>query len=227
VLGCDELVTIDPSWKGVYKVGGLSFLAAGLVLFLFFFALLILQTSPTLTPESVLDNPVPSVSLYALAAFGELLLMPGVLGLYCSLKKIRKTPMLIATSLWILAVISFLISRSQIIALAPISSSYQAATSESLRTAYLVSAELAIELGNVFANLALMFLAVASIIIGFVMTKGVFSKAISYLVIVAGTLILLGTMGVLLEPLMFLAPFGLILSAIWQIIVGIKLYRLG
>ena len=135
--------------------------------------------------------------------------------------------MLIATSLWILAVISFLISRSQIIALGPLSSSYKATASETMRAAYLVSAEYAIELGNVFADLALMFLAVASIIIGFAMMKGVFSKAISYFVVVAGTLILLGTMGVLLEPLMFLAPVGLILSAIWQILVGIKLYRLG
>ncbi len=215
----------DSSWKEVYKVGGLSLLAAGLILFLFFLALLILQTSPTLTPEMVLDDPLPSVSLYALAAFGELLLMPGALGLYYSLKNIRKTCMLTATSLWMMAVISFLISRSQIIALGPISSSYQAATSETIRAAYLVSAEHAIELGNVFADMALMFLAIASILIGFVMRKGVFGKGVSYLVVVAGTLILLGTMGVLLEPLMVLAPFGLILSAIWQIIIGVRLYR--
>jgi hypothetical protein len=175
----------------------------------------------------VLDNPVPPASLYALAAFGELLLMPGVLGLYHSLKSVKKTHMLVATALWLAAVIWFLISRSQIIALLPISGSYQAATSETMRAAYLVSAEHAIELGNVFAEMALMFLAVSSIIIGFVMMKGVFSKDISSLVIVAGILTLLGTMGVLLEPLTILTVFGLVLSAVWQIVVGIKLYKLG
>ena len=117
-------MSVDPSWKGVYKAGGFSFIAAGFVLFLFFIALLVLQTSPTLTPEMILDDPLPPVSLYALAAFGELLLMPGVLGLYYSLKNVKKTHMLMSTALWLVAVISFLISRSQIIALAPLSGSY-------------------------------------------------------------------------------------------------------
>ncbi len=220
-------MSLDQSEKGILKAGGFSFIAAGFVLFLFFIALLVLQTSPTLTPEMVLDDPLPPVSLYALAAFGELLLMPGVLGLYYSLKNVKKTHMLMATALWLVAVISFLISRSQIIALAPLSGSYQAASSEALRSAYLVSAEHAIELGNVFADMALMFLGVSSIIIGLVMLKGVFSKGVSYLVIISGTLTLLGTFGVLLEPMTILAPFGLILGAVWQIIVGVKLYKLG
>jgi len=220
-------MSLDQSEKGILKAGGFSFIAAGFVLFLFFIALLVLQTSPTLTPEMVLDDPVPPVSLYALAAFGELLLMPGGLGLYYSLKNVKKTHMLMATALWLVAVISFLISRSQIIALAPISDSYQATTSETMRAAYLVSAEHAIELGNVFAEMALMFLGASSIIIGLVMLKGVFSKGVSYLVIISGTLTLLGTMGVLLEPITILAPFGLILGAVWQIIVGVKLYKLG
>ena len=220
-------MNVDQSEKGILKAGGLSLLAAGFFLFLFFIALLVLQTSPTLTPEMVLDDPLPPVSLYALAAFGELLLMPGVLGLYYSLKNVKKTHMLMATALWLVAVLSFLISRSQIIALAPLSSSYQAATSETMRAAYLVSAEHTIELGNVFADMALMSLGVSSIIIGLVMLKGVFSKGVSYLVIISGTLTLLGTFGVLLEPLTILAPFGLILGAVWQIIVGVKLYKLG
>jgi hypothetical protein len=220
-------MSFDQSEKGILKAGGFSFIAAGFVLFLFFLALLVLQTSPTLTPEMVLDDPVPPASLYALAAFGELLLMPGVLGLYYSLKNVKKTHMLVATALWLLAVISFLISRSQIIALLPIGSSYQDTTSETMRAAYLVSAEHAIELGNVFADMALMFLGVSSIIIGLVMLKGVFGKGVSYLVLLSGTLTLLGTMGVLLEPLTIFAPFGLILGAVWQIIVGVRLYKLG
>ena len=220
-------MSLDQSEKGILKAGGFSFIAAGFVLFLFFVALLVLQTSPTLTPEMILDDPLPPVSLYALAAFGELLLMPGVLGLYYSLKNVKKTHMLMATALWLVAVISFLISRSQIIALAPLSGSYQAASSEALRSAYLVSAEHAIELGNVFADMALMLLAVSSIIIGLVMLKGVFSKGVSYLVMISGTLTLLGTIGVLLEPLTILTLFGLILGAVWQIIVGVKLYKLG
>lgn len=220
-------MSLDQSWKGTFKAGGLSLLAAGLVLFLFFLALIILQTSPTLTPEMILDDPVPPVSLYALAAFGELLLMPGVLGLYVALKNVKKTHMLMGTALWLLAVVSFLVSRSQIISILPISGSYQATTSETMQAAYLVSAEHAIELSNVFADWALMFFGIASIIVGSVMLKGVFSKGVSYLVMIAGTLTLLGAIGVLFEPLTILVLFGLTLSGVWQIVVGIKLYKLG
>ena len=126
-----------------------------------------------------------------------------------------------------MAVISFLISRTQIIALAPISSSYQAVSSESLRSAYLVSTEHAIELSSAFAEIALMLFAISSIIIGLVMLKGVFGKGIGYLVIISGTLTLLGTLGVILEPLTILTLFGLVLSAVWQIIVGFKLIKLN
>ena len=219
-------MSLDKSEKGIRQTGGVSLIIAGLVLFIFFFALMFLQTSPTLTPEMILDNPTAPISLYALAAFGELILMPGVLGLYYALKNVKKAHMIIGTALWIIAVISFLISRTQIIALAPLSSSYQATSSQALRTAYLVSTEHTIELSAMFAEIALMLLAISSIIIGLVMLKGVFRKGISYLVIISGTLTLLGTMGVIFDPITILTLFGLILSAIWQIIVGIRLYRL-
>ena len=223
----DVKMSFDDSEKGILKAGGVSLIVAGLVLFLFFIALLFLQTSPTLTPEMILDDPTAPVSLYALAAFGELILMPGGLGLYYALKNVKKAHMIIGTALWLVSVVSFLLSRTQIIALAPISGSYQATSSQALRTAYLVSTEYAIGLSSAFAEIALMLLAISSIIIGLVMLKGVFSKRIAYLVIISGSLTLLGTMGVLFEPITILTLFGLILSAIWQIIAGLKLYKLG
>jgi hypothetical protein len=218
---------IDASWKGAFKAGGISLIVAGVVLFLFFVALLILQTSPTLTPEMILDNPLPSVLLYTLAVFGELLLMPGVLGLYVALKHVRKGTMLMGTALWLVAVVSFLVSRTQIIALQSLSSSYQAATSQAMQAAYLVSAEHAIGLSNTFSNIALLLLGIASIIIGSVMLKGVFGKGVSYLVVISGTLTLLGALGILFEPITILVLFGLTLGAVWQIIVGVKLYKMG
>ena len=223
----DVKMSFDDSEKGILKAGGVSLIVAGLVLFLFFIALLFLQTSPTLTPEMILDDPTAPVSLYALAAFGELILMPGGLGLYYALKNVKKAHMIIGIALWLLSSVSFLLSRTQIIALAPISGSYQATSSQALRTAYLVSTEYAIGLSSAFAEIALMLLAISSIIIGLVMLKGVFSKRIAYLVIISGSLTLLGTMGVLFEPITILTLFGLILSAIWQIIAGLKLYKLG
>jgi hypothetical protein len=220
-------MSFDPSWKGTVKAGGFSLVAAGCVLFLFFLVLIVVRTSPTLTPEMILEDAVPAVTLYTLAVFGELLLMPGGLGLFVALSHVEKAHMVMGTALWLLAVILFLVSRTQIIALFRISSSYQTTTSEVMKAAYLVSTEHAIELSNVFSNIALLLLGIGSIIIGSVMLNGVFSNRVSYLAIISGTLTLLGALGVVFEPITILVLFGLTLGAVWQIIAGIKLYQLG
>ena len=219
-------MSVDPSWKGTVKVGGFSLVAAGCFLFLFFLALIVVRTSPTLTPEMILDDAIPPVTLYTLAVFGELLLMPGGLGLFVALRHVKKAHMVMGTALWLLAVISFLVSRTQIIALFRISGSYQTTTSDAMKAAYLVAAEHAIELSNVFSNIALLLLGIASIIIGSVMMNGVFSKRVRYLAIVSGTLTLLGALGVVFEPITIFVLFGLTIGAVWQILAGIKLYKM-
>jgi hypothetical protein len=220
-------LNIDPSWSGVYKASGLSLFAGGAIIVVFLLSVFIMQVPLPLTPQAVLENPKPPVILFGLAALGEFLLMPGVLGLYLSLKDVKKNHMLIGTAVWLVAIPMFLISRGQIISLLPISGIYTATTSEILRAAYLASADLAIEAANVYAVMALDLLGVGAVIIGLVMLKGVFGKGTGYLVIVAGILILLGTCGVLLEVLTVLTIFGLVLTAVWQMVVGAKLYKLG
>ena len=220
-------MTLDQSKKGILKASGLSLFASGFVLFLFFVAMLIVRTSPTLTPEMILTNPLPSVSLYTLALFGELLLMPGVLGLYFALRQVKRAHMLMGTSVWLVAVFAFLVSRTQIIALTPLSNSYLVTSSQTLREAYLVSTEHAIILSNAFSNIALLLLGISSIIIGLVMLNGVFSKNVGYLAIISGTLTLLGALGVLFEPIAILVLFGLTLGAVWQILAGVKLYKMS
>lgn len=218
---------IDPSWMGIYKVSGLSLFAGGAILVMFLILVFILQVPLPLTPQAILENPMPPVTLFGLAAIGEFLLMPGVLGLYHSLKDIKKAPVLVGTAVWLAAIPMFLFSRGQIISLLPISSSYLGTASETLRAAYLVSAELAIEAANVYAVMALDLLQVGAVIIGLVMLKGAFGRGISYLVIGAGVLTIMGSFGVLLEFLTVLTIFGLILTAFWQMVVGAKLYKLA
>jgi hypothetical protein len=218
---------IDPSWKGVIRWGGLSLLAAGGLLVVFVLSVLILQQTLPLPPKEVLENPVPPTILFLIAALGELLLMPGVLGLHFCLRHVRKTPMFIATGLWLAAIPLFLVSRGLIISLSRISGRYVDSTNETRRAAYLASAELAIETQNIYAMMALILLCVASIIIGLVMLKGVFGRGIGYVVIVAGILTLFSPFGVILKVPLIIPFIGLVLTAVWQIIVGAKLYRLG
>ncbi len=106
---------MDPSWKGVYQASGLSLFAGGAIIVIFLLSVFIMQVPLPLTPQAVLENSMPPVILFSLAALGEFLLMPGVLGLYLSLKDVKKTYTLIGTAVWLAAIPMFLVSRGQII----------------------------------------------------------------------------------------------------------------
>ena len=218
---------VDQSWKGVYKIGGVALFAGGAILAIFLLSVFIFRVALPLTPRAVLENPMPPVLLYILAAIGELLLLPAALGLYLSLKGVSKNTMLIAAASWGLAVTLYLVSRGQIMSLLSISGGYAAATSEIMKTAYLVSADQAIQVANIYGNMALMLHQVGSILMGLVMLKGVYGRRTGYFVTIVASMTFIGTFGIVLRPLSFFTLFGLMLTAVWQIIVGIKLYKLG
>jgi hypothetical protein len=219
-------MSVDPSWKGFYKAGGFSLTAGGVLLYLFVLSKIITQQPLILTPEAFLTNPIPPTISFIIAVIGEVLLLFGILGLYLSLKGVKKTHMLIAAGFGLAAVPMFLASRGQILALLPISSKYMATTNEALRAGYLASATLALACENIYATMAMVLLNVAVIIIGFTMLKGVFGKGIGYLAIIAGIITIFAppfaTMGVIIIPII-----GLVLSGVWNIVAGVKLYKLG
>ncbi|MFW9913534.1 MAG: hypothetical protein ACFFEU_13740 [Candidatus Thorarchaeota archaeon] len=217
---------VDSSWKGVIKAGGLSLFVGGTIVIIFILSVFIFQVPLPLTAEAVFDDPLPPVLLFCMAAFGEFLLMPGVLALYFSLKDVDKNYVFVGTAVWLCAIPMFLVSRGQIISLVTISGAY-AAGDATVKAAYMAVAHLAIEVANVYSVMALDLLGVGAIIIGLVMLKGVFSKRTAYLVMLSGALMVMGTFGVLLDFLTIGTLFGLILAGVWQILVGLKLYGLG
>ena len=224
----EKQIHIDPSWKGMYKAGGFSLFVAAVVPFLMLISVVILQQTIPVPAQEALEDPTAPTALYLLAALGELLLMPAGLGLYLSLKDVMKNHMLIATSLWVLASIMFLVSRGLLIALSQISGRYLDTTNEIMKAAYLASAELAIETQSIYSYMALILLSVASIIIGTVILKGSpFGKRIGYLAIAAGILTLFTPFGVIFEIPFLIFFSGIVLGAAWQIVVGVKLYKLG
>ncbi|MFC2042351.1 hypothetical protein ACFLTV_02495 [Chloroflexota bacterium] len=218
---------IDPSWKGVIKWGGLSLFAAAFILVIFVLSVFITQQTLPVPAEEILEDPTGPTLLFLLAGIGELLLLPGGLALYFSLKDVKKTPMFIATGFWVVGVPMFLASRGLIFSLTQLSGRYINTTSETMQAAYLASAELALAIQNIYAMMGVtLVLSVASIIIGMVMLKGVFGK-IGYLVIAAGILTLFSPIGVILSVPIILPFIGLALTAVWQLVVGVKLYKLG
>ena len=200
---------------------------AGAILVIFIISVLVLQQTLPVPAKEALENPIPPTVLFLLAAIGELLLLPGALALYFSLKDVKKTPMVIATALLSVSVIMFLASRGLILSLSQISSRYMDTTNEAMKAAYLASAELALETQNIYAIMAVTLLSLATIIIGLVILEGVFGKRIGYVVIVAGILSIFAPFAVILGIPIIISFVGLILSASWQMFIGIKLYKMG
>ena len=223
----DNRLRVDPSWQGVIKWGGLALFAAGAVLFIFVISVGITQQTIPVPAEEALEDPLVPSALYVLAAFGELLLMPAGLALYLALKGVNKNQMLVATAFWLSAALMFLVSRGLIIALSQISESYINTADESMKAAYLASAQLAIEVQSIYAYIAIILLSVASIMIGIVLLKGGLGKRIGYVAIAAGILSALTPLGIILEIPAAISAIGLILGGVWQLIVGARLYGLG
>ena len=218
---------VDPSWSGMYKAGGISLFAAGVIVFIFLFFVISLKQTMPMPALDVLQNPGPSTGLFLLTALGELLLLPAGLGLYLSLKEIDKNRALLAAAFWALVTPMFLVSRGLIISLYEISAGYLGTADEVMQSAYLASAELSIETQSIYAYMGLICLSAGSIIFGLVMLKGIYGRVFGYLVIVAGILTLGTPIGVIIEIPFIVSFTGVVLGAAWQIIGGIKLYKLS
>ena len=226
----EESYNIDPSWRGVVKWGGLSLLIGGIIAILFFILVIATQQTLPIPAEEALMDPLRPSLLFTLAVIGELLLLPSGIALFFALKGVQKSSMLMATALWVLCVPMFLTSRGQILAISQISSRYLDTTSEAMRASYLASAELAIEIQNLYAMLGLIVLSIASIIIGVVMFRGkeIFGKGIGYIVIVAGVFTIFGAISFLIKGFPVIVPvIGVMLTAIWQFYIGYKLFNLS
>lgn len=218
-------MNINSDWKDMTRAGGISFIVSGVIFYLFIISVFAFQVQLPLEAEYVLNNPVMPTVLFSLAAIGEFLLMPGILALYFYLRDSNRTRMFLGTSTALAAIPMFLISRGQTISLIAISSSYTGASDDAVRAAYLASAQLGLEVANVYAIMSLVLLGVGSVIIGLVMLKSALGRRIGYLVVLAGCLMVMGTFGVLFEPLTIGTLFGLILTGLWQLVVGLKLSR--
>lgn len=218
--------SLDQASKGIVTWGGFSLFVSGIIALLFFFLVIVTgQTIPVPAIE-MLENPFRPTMLFTLAVIGEILLLPSALGLYYTLKGTNKAGVSFATVLWSLCVPMFVASRGQIFAISQLSSRYLATTNEILKSGYLASAEMALEVQNTYAMLGLILLSTASIIFGIIILKSkVLGNKIGYLIILAGFFTISAAISFIADLPVVLPVIGVTLSAIWQVSVGYKLYK--
>lgn len=218
---------LEPARRQIVRWGGVSLFAAAVVLVAFVVGVFVSGQAMPPTARAVLEAPTAPSALFVLAALGELLLMPAALGLYFALSGVRKAHMLVAAGLMLAAVPMFLGSRGLIVSVSRVSDRYLAASSETLKAAYLACSELALEAQTVLSAMGLTLLCVSSIVVGAVMLKGGFGGRLGYLVIAAGVVTIFSPFAVVMGIPLVISFVGLVLTAAWQLAVGFKLYKLG
>ena len=223
----DRELKIDPARRQTIRWGGISLFLAAAILVVFVVGVLISGQAMPPTAKAVLEAPIVPSALFLLAAVGELLLMPSALALYFALRGVHKAHSLSATGLMLACVPMFLSSRGLLVSVARVSGSYLSSTSEAAKAAYLASGELALEAQTVLSATGLILLCVSSIIFGAVMLMGRFGGRVGYVVIAAGVVTIFSPFAVVMGIPLVISFIGLVLTAVWQLAVGVNLYKLG
>ena len=226
-------LTVDPQWKGMYRLGAISSFA--LVLGYFVIIALYIPVFPfpdegqamleyfngkTSVWWAIIGISATTDFLYALIAFS----------LYQALKGIDRNTMVVATGFkWLFVILELAITWPNFAALILLSDGYAAATTDIQRAAYVASATYSTTMVNpIFGVYTILVPALGSLLIGLVMRKGLFNKATAYLGVVVGILGVVSVVGSIfvsaLEPTIILTS---LLTTLWFLLVGFRLYRLG
>ena len=224
--------TVDTSWKGLYRWGGVFLMLVGAL----YFVSLALALSMGATPswgEAVLNWLAGQTTLayttYGVFMLTDILLVPALLALYLALKGVNKNAMLAATGfVGVFIVLDLGVSFISWVALTTISQNYAAATSDILRAAYVATANYALAATAVSAPVySFVISSIGLLIISLVMLKGVFSRVTAYLGIIASIVGFVYGISVFVPALAMSIVIAIVLSGIWGLLAGSRLYRLG
>jgi uncharacterized membrane protein YhaH (DUF805 family) len=109
-----------------------------------------------------------------------------------------------------------------------LSQNYTAATSDAQRAAYVAVADYALAViavsGPIFS---LVISSIGALIVSLVMLRGVFNRATAYIGIVASIFGFIYGISVFVPALTILFIIAVLLSGIWYLLLGSRLYRLG
>jgi hypothetical protein len=139
--------------------------------------------------------------------------------------------MVVATGfLWLFVVLELAISWPNYAALLTLSEGYAAATTDLQRATYVAAANYSTAVLNstVLKVYAILVPALGTLLIGLVMRKGIFNKATAYLGVVTGLLGIVSVVGpLLLSALDATIILTSLLTTVWFLLVGLRLYKLG
>jgi hypothetical protein len=170
-------------------------------------------------------------AILGLSVLTDLLFVPVALSLYLALKGVNRNAMLVATAfVGLFIVLDLAVTWPNYASLITLSSNYAAATNEAQRAAYVAAANYAsaVLTSSLEAVYSILILSLGILIIGLVMLKGIFGKSTAYLGLVTGVLGIVSVVGPLfVSTLSATIIITSVLTTVWVLFVGYRLYRLG
>ncbi len=219
---------IDPTDKGLLRVGGLAALAIGAA-YIAIIALYAAVGAPPVGGEAWLNYLAGKTTAWwaivGVSVLTNFLFLPVAFALYGALKGVNRAAMLIGVAfIGLFVTLELAVNWVSYASLIMLSQDYIAATSDSQRAMLVAaasypSAVIASPLALVYAIGTLSF---GFLVIGLVMRQGVFNKLTAYVGILTGVLGIVAVMGVSIAVIL-----NAVSATLWLFLVGYRLYRLA
>jgi len=219
---------VEPGWSGLYRIGGVCALLAGL-----FFAVgaalsVIIGPAPAESEayvHSLAARPFVSRLDFAVFAASDVLLVPVSLALCLAIGPARRGAAVVGAALLALyAVVDLSVTEMSSLALVNLTQSY-ASANPALRGMYLAAADYARAAVPVGTFLSYLLSSVGLLIVSLAMRNGVFSRFTAWVGIVAAIEGIVAGFYVVVPTLALLLVPSLVAFAIWCVLVGGRLYK--
>lgn len=225
---------VDPDGKWLYRVGGISALLLGIA-YIITIPLYVQAGAPPLGGEAKLAYLAGKTAVWwailGLSVLTDFLFVPVALSLYLALKGINRNAMLVATAfVGLFVVLDLAVTWPNYASLITLSGNYVAATNDIQRATYVGAANYAsaVLTSSLEAVYSILVLSVGILLIGLVMLEGIFRKSTAYLGVATGILGIVSVVGpFFVSALSVTIIITSVLTTLWVLFVGFRLYRLG
>lgn len=226
---------VDPDGKWLYQAGGLSAILFGIA----YLAIIGLYVPLGARPSGaeawlvyIAGHTAAWWAILVLSVLTDFLLVPVTLALYIALKGTNKSAMLVATAfIGLFVILDLALTWTNYAAGITLSNYYAAARDDVERAAVITAAMYpsAVVQSNLLFVYNSLTLAVGIFLTGLVMLKGIFNKGTAYLGLLTGFLAIAAVVGSFFaSPLTTVAIVtASLLTTVWVLFVGYRLYRLG
>jgi hypothetical protein len=225
---------VDPDGKWLYRVGGICALVLG-VAYIITIPLYASVGAPPSGGEAWLTYSAGKTTAWwailGLSVLTDFLFVPVALALYLALKGVNRDAMLVATAcVGLFVVLDLAVTWSNYAALITLGGHYAAAATDAQRAADVAAASYAsaVVTSSLEGVYSILVLSLGILVVGLVMLGGVFRKSTAYLGVVTGILGVVSVAGpFLVSAVSVTIIITSVLTTVWVLIVGYRLYRLG